>query len=151
MSAWHNDGGPREARFSRTTLPGVLRPAYAMHWADIVGDRSLDLVTGSYDADLDRSKGSAFLFSDGAGIFVYERRGDEYIPQRLSRTSQTLTIATPDLDGDGIGDLLTGNDFTVRDRAWLRTADGWSETSPFARTTENTMSAVLAEIGRAHV
>ncbi|MDQ3870596.1 MAG: VCBS repeat-containing protein, partial [Chloroflexota bacterium] len=55
VSYWRNDAArssPR--RFLQATLPGVQAPAYAMAWGDVGGDDALDLVTASYDADLQR-------------------------------------------------------------------------------------------------
>lgn len=146
VSVWRNTGVPGADRFERTSLPGVTRPAYSMLWADLGGDAALDIVTASYDADLDRELGSSFLFSDGAGVIVHTRDGDRYTAERLAPHAQTLAMAAIDLDGDGRRDLVTGNDFTVPDRAWLRTADGWTETRPFERTTENTMGLVETDV-----
>lgn len=146
VSVWRDAGAPGAPRFERTSLPGVTKPAYAMLWADLGDDAALDIVTASYDADLDRELGSAFLFSDGAGVIVHTRDGARYVPERLVDESQTLTMVAIDLDGDGRRDLLTGNDFTVPDRAWLRTDAGWQETQPFGRTTENTMGMVETDV-----
>ncbi len=129
------------ARFVRTTLPGVLAPAYAMAWDDLNGDGALDLVTGSYDAELAKRDANAFLFSDGAGVYYYQQRPDRtFAAQRLARTAQALAIALPDLNGDGRPDILVGNDFDMRDTAWLRQGDGWQPAEPFATTSESTMS-----------
>jgi hypothetical protein len=72
LSYWRNLGlAAGQVRFARESLPGVLHPGYAMAWGDLNGDNTLDLVTGSYDAELDKELGNAFLFSDGAGVFYY--------------------------------------------------------------------------------
>jgi hypothetical protein len=137
VGLWRNLGG---GRFSRQALPGVLAPAYAMAWGDLNGDNALDLVTGSYDAELAKRDANAFLLS-GAGVYYYQQRRDgSFQAQRLARQAQALAIALPDLNNDGRADILVGNDFDMRDAAWVRQDGGWRPIEPFAATTESTMS-----------
>ncbi len=141
LSYWHNAGmAAGQTRFVRETLPGVLQPAYAMAWGDLNGDNALDLVTGSYDAELDKELGNAFLFSGGAGVFYYEQQAGTFVPHRLAKEAQSLTIILPDLNADGHPDILVGNDFDMQDAAWVREADGWTATKPFVATSHSTMS-----------
>ncbi len=137
VSLWRNQGG---GKFARSALPGVAAPAYSMAWGDLAGDSRIDLVTGGYDAELDRALGSSFLFSAGAGVYLYEARDDGYSPARLAPTAQALALALPDLNDDGRLDIWVGNDFAVRDQVWLASAAGWESAAPFGQTTENTMS-----------
>ena len=141
VSFWRNAGSGGSGRvFVQDVLFGVHGRAYSMAWADLGGDHALDLVTASYDADLHRALGNAFLFGGGAGVYHYERRGGEFHARRLTPAAQALAIALPDLDGDARPDLLVGNDFTVRDQAWLRRNDDWHPVAPFGATAESTMS-----------
>lgn len=143
VSLWRNRGG---RAFAREALPGVAAPAYSMAWGDLVGDSALDLVTGGYDAELDKLLGRSFLSSGGAGVHVYERTANGYRGQQLSSASQALALALPDLNDDGRPDLWVGNDFLVRDQIWLRADAGWEPAQPFGKTTENTMSIDVADI-----
>lgn len=143
VSLWRNQG---ERRLTREALPGVMAPAYSMAWGDLAGDSALDLVTGSYDAELDKLRGPGFPMSGGAGVYVYERTSTGYRAEQLARSAQALALALPDLDNDGHRDLWVGNDFLVRDQVWLRTTYGWEPAQPFRKTTENTMSIDVGDI-----
>jgi hypothetical protein len=143
LSYWRNterDADTGRPIFSRGALPGVTKPAHSMAWGDIHGDGDLDLITGSYDAELHLQPGSTFLFTDGAGVYVYERQGDSFVPHRLAPQSQALAIALFDANGDGRPDILIGNDFDTPDFAWAQTEEGWETLKPFPITTQHTMS-----------
>jgi hypothetical protein len=126
--------------FTRQRLDGVRKPAYAMIWGDTDSDGDLDLVTGSYDSELEKELGNNFLFSDGAGVFAYERQGDEFIPIRLAERAQALAIWLSDLNDDGQNDLIVGNDFTLPDQSWSWVDGRWQEATLFDVTTLSTMS-----------
>ena len=142
VSYWHNEGGPPGAgsQFARRTLPNVLAPAYVMAWGDLWGKGDLDLVTGSYDAELSQVQANAFLFSNNGGVYVYHHDGDAFLPQRLTDHAQALAIALTDLKGDGHPDIIIGNDFEEPDAMWRRAGDTWQSIAPFRETTESTMS-----------
>src|SRR6185436_7956562 len=96
VGLWRNLGG---GRFDHQALPGVVAPAYAMAWGDLNGDNTLDLVTGSYDAELAKRDANAFLLSGGAGVYYYQQRRDRsFGAQRLARQAQALVVALPDLN-----------------------------------------------------
>ena len=148
VTYWRNTGAPpNEPRFSREPLRGVDKPAYAMTWGDLNRDGQLDLVTGSYDVELEKELRDSFLFGTGAGIFYYSHRGENFVPQRLAQKSQALAIALPDLNGDHQPDILVGNDFELPDMAWRRTETSWVTLEPFAtKMSQNTMSFDLGDV-----
>jgi hypothetical protein len=138
---WRNLGSTGAFQFVEGVLPDVHNPFYSMAWGDLDGDGDLDLVAGSYDTELRKEQGAIFDYrGGGVGIFVYTRQGEHFVDQRLAVEADALTIALPDLNADGQLDILVGNDFSRPDYAWLRQAGAWVETSPFRRTSENTMS-----------
>jgi enediyne biosynthesis protein E4 len=133
--------------FELAILPGVERPAYTLDWADADDDGDLDLATGSYDTDLEKTLRDTFLFGPGAGVFYYEQVGGKFAPLRLAETAQALTVMFTDLDLDGQRELAVGNDFSAPDQFWERGADGgWLAIAPFAQLTHSTMSFDVADI-----
>lgn len=147
LTYWENGGvgGNGRTTFTRLPLPGVRALAHSMAWGDLNGDGALDLVTGSYDAELNLTLGNTFLFSDGEGVYQYTQELGTFKPTRLANASQALVIALLDVNQDGQRDILVGNDFSIPDMAWLRQNgagqnDAWQAASPFPATAKHTMN-----------
>lgn len=141
-SFWRNQG---DETFELEGLIGVTHPAYAMNWADLDHDGDLDLVTGSYDAEMERIDAS-YLLDGGSGIYYYENEAGQFNSTRLAERSQALAIYFPDLNGDGLWDIAVGNDFAELDRYWLHSDGSWEESYPFGVITHSTMSFAAADI-----
>lgn len=139
---WHNEGN---GRFAQTRLLGVDNYAYSLDWGDLDGDGDLDLVTASYDADLAKQT-PLYRESNRAGVTVYTNNGGNFSGTRLAMEAQALAVQLLDLNEDGRLDILVGNDFDVRDYAWLASDDGWQPTEPFTTTTMSTMSFALGDV-----
>ncbi len=140
VTYWRNTGAADGPRFVSDTLPGVSYYAYTMGWADLNGDGTLELVTGSYNTDLKQQGASEADLQAKAGLVVYEHQGDRFVPQRLDPQAETLSIGLVDLDGDGHLDIWVANDFLQQDRIFLSRDGGWESVKPFSQTSHSTMS-----------
>jgi len=154
LSYWHNQGPNAQPRFVKTTLPGVNTYAYSMAWGDLNNDGVLDLVTGSYNIDLQQHKVTADEMEDRGGIVYYIRQGEQFVPQPLAQDAQALSIGLVDLDGDGNLDVWVANDFALQDQVWLHKPNNpqvrqpeWQPAQPFAQTSHSTMSIDWADLG----
>ena len=147
LSYWRHSGEDGDFPFEMETLDGVKQEAYAVIWSDLDRDGDLDLVTGSYDTALEKELRDSFMFGDRAGVFVYTNENGRFDSERLIDASQVLALEVMDLNGDGLDDILVGNDFdSVRDNFWLQTETGWEAAEPFLVTTQNTMSFDLGDV-----
>jgi hypothetical protein len=141
VSYWRNQGPrPGGQRFVREALEGVSSYAYAMAWADLNADGTLDLVTGAYDVELKGHGVPEQRIQEQGGVVVYEQRDGRFAAHQLAQRAETLAIGLVDLDGDGWRDVWAANDFALPDGHWLRRADGWEPAQPFDQTSHSTMS-----------
>jgi len=138
--------------FKPMPLRGVDQPAYAMAWADLYGG-ALDLVTGTYDAEMKKQGATQAIMDDGAGVHLYTHRPDgTFEPNRLATEAEALAIGVLDLNGDGRPDIWVGNDFALQDQIWLQQASDsgkhpvWTAARPFAQTSHSTMSIDWGDI-----
>ena len=132
-------------RFEREQIPGVRAASYAMAWSDLGGDGDLDLITGSYNAELTILRNSPVLGSD-TGVVLHENVNDELVTTRLSADAQALAVATVDVDGDGKTDILVGNDLATPDMVFVDSGTGWDPVQPFSTTSYSTMSYDAADL-----
>lgn len=140
LSYWRNQGAVAKTRFVQTPLSGVDSYAYTMAWADLTGDGLLDLVTASYNIELQQHDIANPEADARAGIMLYERQGDRFVAKLLSPRAQALAIALVDLNGDQQRDIWVANDFDLQDRIWFRQQGLWEPAKPFAQTSYSTMS-----------
>lgn len=149
LSYWRNQGATAKTRFVQAPLPGVDSYAYSMAWADVTGDGLLDLVTGSYNVELQQHGITDPEKDAHAGVTLYERQGDNFVMRPLSPKAQALAIALVDLNGDQQRDIWVANDFDLQDRIWFRHQSAWEPAKPFEQTSYSTMSIDWGDITNA--
>jgi len=149
LSYWRNLGndGATHAIFEQQALPGIDHYAYAMAWGDVNGDGLLDLVTGSYGAELIQHGIDPPQDDPKAGVVLHTQQADGgWRAQVLDRHAETLSIAIVDLDGDGQPEIWAANDFALDDKVWQRSGDAWQHIHPFAQTSYSTMTTEWGDI-----
>lgn len=131
--------------FVRGELDGVRSIAYSLGWGDLGGDGDLDLVSGSYNAELTQVRNTPVLGPD-AGVIINEREGDSYVATRVASVAQTLSIRVIDINNDGLPDVIAGNDLATPDGVWLDNDGGWLPVNSFATTSYSTMSIDAGDV-----
>ena len=137
---WLGDGA---GNFAPADRFGAWYPAMTMAWVDADRDGDLDIASATYDAEMVEEMGNVLF---GTGVVYYERDAGRLQPRSLVNTAEALALLFTDLDGDGLADILVGNDFDREDYLYLRRGDGWELAEPFAATARNTMSFDLADL-----
>ena len=137
---WLGDGA---GNFAPADRFGAWYPAMTMAWADADRDGDLDIASATYDAEMVEEMGNVLF---GSGVVYYERDAGRLQPRSLVNTAEALALLFTDLDGDGLADILIGNDFDREDYVYLRRGEGWELAEPFAATARNTMSFDVADL-----
>jgi hypothetical protein len=134
-------------RFEQRSLPGIDHYAYAMAWGDVNGDGLLDLVTGSYGAELIQRGIDPPQDDPKAGVVLHvQQAGGGWRSEALDRHAETLSIAILDLDGDGKPEIWAANDFALDDKVWQRSGEVWQAIHPFEQTSYSTMTTEWGDI-----
>jgi hypothetical protein len=147
VSHWRNLGVTAgKAQFARASLPGIESYAYAMAWGDLDRDGDLDIVTGSYGAELIQHGIDDPAQDPRAGLFLHVQQNGAFTSQQLDTYAETLSIGVLDVEFDGQAEIWVANDFALRDYLWHFEGDGWAKREPFAETSHSTMSLDWGEI-----
>lgn len=156
VSYWRNLGSDNASHtlpltlrpiFEQQSLPGIDHYAYAMAWGDVNGDGLLDLVTGSYGAELIQRGVDPPEDDAKAGVVLHVQQPDGgWRSEVLDRRAETLSIAILDLDGDGQPEIWAANDFALDDKVWQRSGEVWQAIHPFAQTSYSTMTTEWGDI-----
>ncbi len=137
---WLGDGA---GDFAPADRFGAWYPAMTMAWVDADRDGDLDIASATYDAEMVEEMGNVLF---GSGVVYYERDAGRLEPHSLVNTAEALALLFTDLDGDGLADILVGNDFDREDYVYLRRGSRWELAEPFAATARNTMSFAIADL-----
>ncbi|MFM7174034.1 MAG: CRTAC1 family protein [Caldilinea sp.] len=147
ISFWHNQGpaaAGERPHFEPRPLTGVDSYAYAMGWGDSDGDGRLDLVTGSYGAELIQHGVAAN--DPQAGVHLHLQQENGWQTQVLAPNAETLSLAFLDLTGDGHPEIWAANDFGLEDHLWTRQGTRWQTADLFAQTSYSTMTIEWGDI-----
>ena len=123
--------------FERQELEGLDSYTYTIGWGDLGGDGDLDAVTGAYNAELTVAR--RLTLGDKGGVGLFENENGAYTHTQLAEDSQALAIRIGDLNGDGLSDILVGNDLATPDYVWFADDEGWEQAWPFKQTAFSTM------------
>ena len=134
------DDGPASPRsFTRAEFR-TRAVTYSVAAADLGGDGSLSVITGSYNAELTQNRDLRALTGVDVGVAVHTIADGAINTEFLTEQAQALVTMAADLNGDGIPDVLVGNDLGTPDGIWFGGPDGLAGVTPFDTTTLSTMS-----------
>ena len=133
------------AEFVIQAMRGVDAAAYAMDWSDLDSDGDLDLVTASYDAELNVSAGRT-AGGNRSGVVVYENVDGAFVGNTIVDSSHALAMLVRDLDGDGSSEIWIGNDFGFPDVILSHSDFGWVPGTLPRSTTMSTMGFSTGDI-----
>lgn len=129
--------------------------AFSMAPGDLDGDGVIEIVTGSYNAELTQNRDQRVLTGTDVGVAVHQPDGPTLssgVPTTfLTESAQALATLVVDINGDGLDDVVVGNDLGTPDRVWLGDAslpgvDGLTVTELFDITSLSTMSIDIADL-----
>ncbi|MEM7338473.1 MAG: CRTAC1 family protein [Actinomycetota bacterium] len=135
--------GPRS--YERTEFR-TAAVAYSIAAGALNGDDRLQIVTGSYNAELTQNRDPRALTGNGTGAALHTIDGGTIETEFLIESAQALATLVVDLDGDGRQDVFMGNDLGTPDRIWFGSADGLVLAEPFDTTTLSTMSLDVVDL-----
>lgn len=133
-----DDPGPHTT-FSRQEFR-TRAVTYSATAADLEGDGTLQIITGSYNAELTQNRDLRVLTGTDVGVAVHKLSDGTVDTEFLTEQAQALVTLAADLNGDGRQDIVVGNDLGTPDGIWFGGSDGLTAANPFETTTLSTMS-----------
>ena len=122
---------------------------YSIAAGDLSGDGTVQVATGSYNAELTQNRDPRVLTGNGVGAALHSTTGGTIGTEFLTPQAQALVTLMVDLDDDGLQDIIMGNDLGTPDRIWLGSGTGGPdqlvEATPFETTTLSTMSIDIVD------
>jgi enediyne biosynthesis protein E4 len=149
LSILKNMGGDAVPTFQKIAHTIRTISTYSMVWHDFNGDGLLDVVTGSYDAEVLRGGSQSLFDHHHRGVFYHEQQADgTFVTTQLTTEANALAITALDVNTDGVDDIVVGNDFDLRDAVWLNLGNEWVHHEPFVSTPHSTMSYDIGDLNR---